>query len=377
MAGKLRKQLPRLELMLYEYQTDLMLEKLHSGEIDVGILALPVPLDGLESYELYKEPFTVAMPADHRLAQRASIKVADLHDETLLLLEDGHCLRDQALDICSGTDLHEKQDFRATSLETLRQMVAAGVGITLLPELAGPRRLWQRRAASPSSPSPSRCRRAPSARCGASRARGAQSSSRSSQADRGARAVSRAPAVRQLRRARTGASSLRHWFAAPRSDAACIVMQRRHRISAVVLFQAGAVRRRARLRHAALRLPRHGAVGAGRPRAPRPARMSDWGLLDMRAALDARRGTRRRVCRWSPSATASAANSSDCCSNHALACAHVQIATSVGYWRWEHAPFRYLAWWFWRVHGPLMLALRGYIPTGGGWAGLAAAARRI
>jgi LysR family hydrogen peroxide-inducible transcriptional activator len=135
-AARLRKQLPRLELMLYEYQTDPMLEKLHSGEIDVGILALPVPLEGLESYELYREPFTVAMPAGHRLASRKSIRVDDLSDETLLLLEDGHCLRDQALDICSGADLHEKQDFRATSLETLRQMVAAGVGITLLPELA-------------------------------------------------------------------------------------------------------------------------------------------------------------------------------------------------------------------------------------------------
>jgi len=136
-AGKLRKQLPRLELMLYEYQTDVMLEKLHSGEIDVGILALPVSMDGLESYELYREPFTVALPANHRLANRASIKVSDLNDETLLLLEDGHCLRDQALEICSSTGVHEKQDFRATSLETLRQMVAAGVGITLLPELAG------------------------------------------------------------------------------------------------------------------------------------------------------------------------------------------------------------------------------------------------
>src|SRR5882757_6998682 len=73
-AGKLRKQLPRLELMLYEYQTDVMLEKLHSGEIDVGILALPVPLDGLESHELYREPFTVAMPANHRLAARSTIK---------------------------------------------------------------------------------------------------------------------------------------------------------------------------------------------------------------------------------------------------------------------------------------------------------------
>ena len=56
--------------------------------------------------------------------------------------------------------------------------------------------------------------------------------------------------------------------------------------------------------------------------------------------------------------------------NHSLARAHVQVATSVGYWPWEHAPFKYLAWWFWRVHGPLMLAIKGYVPTGGGWTGL-------
>jgi LysR family hydrogen peroxide-inducible transcriptional activator len=136
-AAKLRKQLPRLELMLYEYQTDPMLEKLHSGEIDVGILALPVALDGLDSHVLYKEPFMVAMPSAHRLAGKATIRIEDLDDETLLLLEDGHCLRDQALAICASGGMHEKQDFRATSLETLRQMVAAGVGITLLPELAG------------------------------------------------------------------------------------------------------------------------------------------------------------------------------------------------------------------------------------------------
>ena len=98
---------------------------------------MPVPSDGLETYELYKEPFMVAMPTGHRLEKRNSIKVDDLDNETLLLLEDGHCLRDQALAICSSTDVHEKQDFRATSLETLRQMVASGVGITLLPELAG------------------------------------------------------------------------------------------------------------------------------------------------------------------------------------------------------------------------------------------------
>ena len=136
-AARLRKQLPRLELMLYEYQTDPMLEKLHSGEIDVGILALPVPMDGLDSQVLYREPFTVAMPSNHRLSGKSSIKVEDLSHETLLLLEDGHCLRDQALEVCASTVVHEKQDFRATSLETLRQMVASGVGITLLPELAG------------------------------------------------------------------------------------------------------------------------------------------------------------------------------------------------------------------------------------------------
>jgi LysR family transcriptional regulator, hydrogen peroxide-inducible genes activator len=132
----IRKALPRLELRLYEFQTAVILEKLHAGAIDVGILALPVPMDGLDSRTLYEEPFTVAMPDQHRLAKRSSIRVEDLKDETLLLLDDGHCLRDQALEVCSRVGLQEKQDFRATSLETLRQMVATGAGITLLPELA-------------------------------------------------------------------------------------------------------------------------------------------------------------------------------------------------------------------------------------------------
>jgi LysR family hydrogen peroxide-inducible transcriptional activator len=86
---------------------------------------------------LYTEPFTVAVPDQHRLAKRDSVRVDDLDGETLLLLEDGHCLRDQALEVCSRVGTQEKQDFRATSLETLRQMVATGAGITLLPELAG------------------------------------------------------------------------------------------------------------------------------------------------------------------------------------------------------------------------------------------------
>ena len=133
---RLRKKLPRLKLMLYEYQTQPLLEKLRAGDIELGILALPVPLDGLEVRELYSEPFTIAVPNDSPLAKRAHVKVDDLGGETLLLLEDGHCLRDQALDVCSRVDVKENEDYRATSLETLRQMVAAGLGITLLPELA-------------------------------------------------------------------------------------------------------------------------------------------------------------------------------------------------------------------------------------------------
>lgn len=135
-ASKIRKSLPRLELHLYEYQTAPMLEKVHQGDIDVGILALPVDMEGFASRLLYEEPFTVALPEHHRLASRSSIRIDDLENETLLLLEDGHCLRDQALEVCSRVGLHEAQDFRATSLETLRQMVATGSGITLLPELA-------------------------------------------------------------------------------------------------------------------------------------------------------------------------------------------------------------------------------------------------
>jgi LysR family transcriptional regulator, hydrogen peroxide-inducible genes activator len=133
---KLRKALPRLHLMLYEYQTEPLLKRLRDGEIDLGILALPAVQDGIESRELYEEAFTVALPNNHPLAAKSTIKVQDLKGHTLLLLEDGHCLRDQALEVCSRVDVHEAEDFRGTSLETLRQMVVAGLGITLLPEYA-------------------------------------------------------------------------------------------------------------------------------------------------------------------------------------------------------------------------------------------------
>jgi LysR family transcriptional regulator, hydrogen peroxide-inducible genes activator len=135
-APAIRRALPRLELRLYEYQTAPMLERLRGGELDVGILALPVELNGLEARELYREAFMVALPERHPLAAHDTLRAADLKGETLLLLEDGHCLRDQALEVCSRVGVREPQDFRATSLETLRQMVATGAGVTLLPELA-------------------------------------------------------------------------------------------------------------------------------------------------------------------------------------------------------------------------------------------------
>lgn len=135
-APAIRRALPRLQMLLYEFRTGPLLERLHAGEIDLGILALPVDLDGLEMRQLFDEPFMVALPSRHRLAARRSVSTADLKGETLLLLEDGHCLRDQALEVCGRIDVRESQDFRATSLETLRQMVAAGLGVTLLPEMA-------------------------------------------------------------------------------------------------------------------------------------------------------------------------------------------------------------------------------------------------
>lgn len=112
-------------------------------------------------------------------------------------------------------------------------------------------------------------------------------------------------------------------------------------------------------------------MGASAPArlADETCRMSDWGLLDMRTALDAAAQRAPGL----PLATLGHSVGGQflgLLTNHRLASVHVQIAVSVGYWRWEHAPFKYLAWWFWRVHGPLMLALRGHVPTGGGWSGL-------
>jgi LysR family hydrogen peroxide-inducible transcriptional activator len=128
---------PNLELLLVEEKTEVVLTRLRSGELDAGVLALPVNHDGLHLQRLFTEEFVLAVPADHPLAASGGpVDLSVLATEDLLLLEEGHCLRDQALEVCRLSGSRERRGFRATSLETLRQMVAAGVGVTLLPELA-------------------------------------------------------------------------------------------------------------------------------------------------------------------------------------------------------------------------------------------------
>lgn len=133
---RLRGRFPRMELLLVEEKTDQLLARLRDGRLDAGLLALPVHDEQLHVEILFDEPFVLAVPQGHPLAAHAQLEVGDLDEARLLLLEEGHCLRDQALDVCRLAGADERNGFRATSLETLRQMVASGVGITLLPMLA-------------------------------------------------------------------------------------------------------------------------------------------------------------------------------------------------------------------------------------------------
>lgn len=132
----IKVRFPRLELLLIEEKTAVLLSMLRAGQLDAAVLALPLHEDWLETEFLFEEPFMLAVPDGHPLASHRDLRLSELADQNLLLLEDGHCLRDQALEVCSLAGAGEKEGFRATSLETLRQMVAAGVGITLLPMLA-------------------------------------------------------------------------------------------------------------------------------------------------------------------------------------------------------------------------------------------------
>lgn len=134
---KVRRRFPRLELLLVEEKTEEVHRRLREGRLDMGLLALPVDDDHLHAEVLFDEDFVLAVPADHPLAAtEGPVDPGVLADQPVLLLEEGHCLRQQALEVCRLAGASEHQGFRATSLETLRQMVAAGVGVTLLPRLS-------------------------------------------------------------------------------------------------------------------------------------------------------------------------------------------------------------------------------------------------
>ncbi|MFZ5617992.1 MAG: hydrogen peroxide-inducible genes activator [Pseudomonadota bacterium] len=132
----LAKKYPKLELYLREDLTAALAERLAEGSLDAALLAFPYDLPGLEWVEIGEDPFLFAAPAGSPLAARKSIKTADLKDAHLLLLEDGHCMREHALDACKLRQDEIAGAFGATSLFTLTQMVRAGLGATLLPKMA-------------------------------------------------------------------------------------------------------------------------------------------------------------------------------------------------------------------------------------------------
>ena len=134
----LKRAFPDLRLILHEDLTDNLISSLRSHAIDAALLALPVSGQVLETRAVFDEPFFFACPPEHPLAGVKTVSDAELRKQRLLLLTDGHCLRDQALAVCGQSEapIKDDADFRATSLETLRQMVAAGMGSTLLPALA-------------------------------------------------------------------------------------------------------------------------------------------------------------------------------------------------------------------------------------------------
>ena len=132
----IRQQFPALSIRLFEEKTEQVMNMLMEGTLDAILLAPPIDDDQIHVEPLFKEPFVFVAPSDHPLSKKASIDIEDLKTQELLLLEDGHCLRDHALAVCQLSGALECLDFQASSLETLRYMVAAGSGITLMPILA-------------------------------------------------------------------------------------------------------------------------------------------------------------------------------------------------------------------------------------------------
>lgn len=136
MVPQIKALMPELHLILIEDKTAELIDRLHKGEIDAALLALPVLGESLEIKTLFDDNFFLAVSPTHPLTSFDEIGVDELTQYRLLLLEEGHCLRDHALEVCHQHNIGEEQDFRATSLETLRQMVKAGTGITFMPEIA-------------------------------------------------------------------------------------------------------------------------------------------------------------------------------------------------------------------------------------------------
>jgi len=134
----LNKKFTKMKFWLYEYQTHVLLEKLERGELDCLILALPIEKHDFVEVELFREPFRLAVERGYTLTKQKEITLGDIANHEMLLLEDGHCLRGHALDICHLAGAKEGSQFQATSLETLRHMVGEGMGMTLMPELAVP-----------------------------------------------------------------------------------------------------------------------------------------------------------------------------------------------------------------------------------------------
>jgi LysR family hydrogen peroxide-inducible transcriptional activator len=137
---------PQMPLMLQENFTVKLLEMLRTGELDCAILAEPFPDTGLAMAPLYDEPFVAAVPSSHALAKGKSVTAEQLKSETMLLLGTGHCFRDHVLEVCpefarfSGTAEGIQRSFEGSSLETIKHMVAAGMGVTLVPRLGVPAR---------------------------------------------------------------------------------------------------------------------------------------------------------------------------------------------------------------------------------------------
>lgn len=136
LLGPLRKTFPKLELILREGLTDVLLEELRAGQLDAVLAARSFPEEGLHVLPLFNEPFLVALPHDHPLRRKNPVPLTDLKVSDMVLLEDGHCLRDQTIAVCPPNRRGNLKEMHVTSLETLRHLVASGAGYTLMPMLA-------------------------------------------------------------------------------------------------------------------------------------------------------------------------------------------------------------------------------------------------